>query len=168
MEKNELGSLYNCVKNSLSSYRQALKTARTEYIRKLIDNHQNNPRFLFSTVRWTNKQINKIIDQQIIQWWLFFLHTFDWIVCLCLYFLLHKSLIILNYTFPGALSEEILIQFYKCYRLFNLRVIQTQLKWDLISKSSFKEAPFFCNYFMTTLKYEVTTSGQSFPASLTY
>ncbi len=35
-------------KNSMSSYRQALKTARTEYIRKLIDNHQNNPRFLFS------------------------------------------------------------------------------------------------------------------------
>ncbi len=34
----------------MSSYRQALKTARTEYIRKLIDNHQNNPRFLFSTV----------------------------------------------------------------------------------------------------------------------
>ncbi len=27
-------------KNSMSSYRQALKTARTEYIRKLIDNHQ--------------------------------------------------------------------------------------------------------------------------------
>ncbi len=80
----------------MSSYRQALKTARTEYISKLIDNHQNNPRFLFSTVRWTNKQINKIIDQQIIQWWLFFLHTFDWIVCLCLYFLLHKSLIILK------------------------------------------------------------------------
>ncbi len=41
-------------KNSMSSYRQALKTARTEYIRKLIDNHQNNPRFLFSTVRLTN------------------------------------------------------------------------------------------------------------------
>ncbi len=33
-------------KNSMSSYRQALKTARTKYIRKqinLIDNHQNNP-----------------------------------------------------------------------------------------------------------------------------
>ncbi len=45
-------------KNSMSSYRQALKTARTEYIRKLIDNHQNNPRFLFSTVaRLTNKQM---------------------------------------------------------------------------------------------------------------
>ncbi len=42
-------------KNSMSSYRQALKTARTEHIRKLIDNHQNNPRFLFSTVaRLTN------------------------------------------------------------------------------------------------------------------
>ncbi len=40
-------------------YVQALKTARTEYIRKLIDNHQNNPRFLFSTVaRLTNKQMS--------------------------------------------------------------------------------------------------------------
>ncbi len=46
-------------KNRMSSYRQALKTARTEYIRKLIDNHQNNPRFLFSTVaRLTNKQMS--------------------------------------------------------------------------------------------------------------
>ncbi len=46
-------------KNSMPSYRQALKTARTEYIRKLIDNHQNNPRFLFSTVaRLTNKQMS--------------------------------------------------------------------------------------------------------------
>ncbi len=46
-------------KNSMSSYRQALKTARTEYIRKLIDNNQNNPRFLFSTVaRLTNKQMS--------------------------------------------------------------------------------------------------------------
>ncbi len=43
----------------MSSYRQALKTARTEYIRKLIDNHQNNPRFLFSTVtRLSNKQMS--------------------------------------------------------------------------------------------------------------
>ncbi len=43
----------------MSSYRQALKAARTEYIRKLIDNHQNNPRFLFSTVaRLTNKQMS--------------------------------------------------------------------------------------------------------------
>ncbi len=42
-------------KNSVSSYRQALKAARTEHIRKLIDNNQNNPRFLFSTVaRLTN------------------------------------------------------------------------------------------------------------------
>ncbi len=46
-------------KNSMSSYRQALKTARTEHIRKVIDNHQNNPRFLFSTVaRLTNKQMS--------------------------------------------------------------------------------------------------------------
>ncbi len=45
------------LKNSMSSYRQALKAARTEHIRKLIDNNQNNPRFLFSTVaRLTNNQ----------------------------------------------------------------------------------------------------------------
>ncbi len=44
-------------KNSMSSYRQALKAARTEHIHKLIDNNQNNPRFLFSTVaRLTNNQ----------------------------------------------------------------------------------------------------------------
>ncbi len=44
-------------KNSMSSYRQALKAARTENIHKLIDNNQNNPRFLFSTVaRLTNNQ----------------------------------------------------------------------------------------------------------------
>ncbi len=44
-------------KNSMSSYRQALKAARTEHIRKLIDNNKNNPRFLFSTVaRVTNNQ----------------------------------------------------------------------------------------------------------------
>ncbi len=56
-------------KNSVSSYRQALKTARTEYIRKLIDNHQNNPRFLFSifrsnihglTVNFFNEKIDNI------------------------------------------------------------------------------------------------------------
>ncbi len=41
----------------MSSYRQALKAARTEHIRKLTDNNQNNPRFLFSTVaRLTNNQ----------------------------------------------------------------------------------------------------------------
>ncbi len=33
-------------KNSMSSYKQALKAARTEHIRKLIDNNQNNPRFI--------------------------------------------------------------------------------------------------------------------------
>ncbi len=44
-------------KNSMSSYRQALKAAKTEHIRKLMDNNQNNPRFLFSTVaRITNNQ----------------------------------------------------------------------------------------------------------------
>ncbi len=43
--------------NSMSSYRQALKAARAEHIRKLINNNQNNPRFLFSTVaRLTNRQ----------------------------------------------------------------------------------------------------------------
>ncbi|XP_052463142.1 uncharacterized protein LOC128020352 [Carassius gibelio] len=45
-------------KNSMSSYRQALKTARAEHIHKLIENNQNNPRFLFSTVaKLTNYQM---------------------------------------------------------------------------------------------------------------
>ncbi len=58
MEKN-LDVFRIAWKNSMSSYRQALKAARTEHIRKLIDNHQNNPRFLFSTVaRLTNKQMS--------------------------------------------------------------------------------------------------------------
>ncbi len=48
-------------KNSMSSYRRALKAARAEHIRKLLVNYlvnnQNNPRFLFSTVaRLTNNQ----------------------------------------------------------------------------------------------------------------
>ncbi len=48
-------------KNSMSSYKKALKAARTEHIRKLRDNNQNNPRFLFSTVaRLTNKQMFQI------------------------------------------------------------------------------------------------------------
>ncbi len=46
----------------MSSYRQALKTARTKHIHKLIDNNQNNvknKRFLFNTVaRLTNKQMS--------------------------------------------------------------------------------------------------------------
>ncbi len=43
----------------MSSYRQALKAARTEHIRKLIDNNQNNPSILFSTVtKLTNKQMS--------------------------------------------------------------------------------------------------------------
>ncbi len=43
----------------MSSYKQALNVARTEHIRKLIDNNQNNPRFVFSTVaRLTNKQMS--------------------------------------------------------------------------------------------------------------
>ncbi len=43
----------------MSIYRQALKAARTEHIRKLIDNNKNNPSFLFGTVaRLTNKQVS--------------------------------------------------------------------------------------------------------------
>ncbi len=43
----------------MSSYRRALKAARTEYIRKLIDDNQNNPWFLFSTVaRLTNTHLS--------------------------------------------------------------------------------------------------------------
>ncbi len=43
----------------MSSYRQVLKAARTKHIRKLIDDNQNNPRFLFSTVaRLKNKQMS--------------------------------------------------------------------------------------------------------------
>ncbi len=43
----------------MSSYRQALKATRTEHIHKLIDNNQNNPRFLFSTeARLTNEQMS--------------------------------------------------------------------------------------------------------------
>ncbi len=41
----------------------ALKAARTEHIRKLIDNNQKNPRFLFSTVaRLTNNQTSPDIN----------------------------------------------------------------------------------------------------------
>ncbi len=57
--KTNLDVLRIAWKNSMSSYRQARKAARTEHIRKLIDNNQNNPRFLFSTVaRLTNKQMS--------------------------------------------------------------------------------------------------------------
>ncbi len=43
----------------MSSFKQSLKAARTEHIRKLIDNNQKNPRFLLSTVaRLTNKQMS--------------------------------------------------------------------------------------------------------------
>ncbi len=50
-------------KRSMSSYRQVLKVARTEHIRKLIDNNQNNPRFLFSTVaRLSNKQMSPDVN----------------------------------------------------------------------------------------------------------
>jgi len=41
----------------MSRYKKTLKTARAEHLRKLIENNQNNPRFLFNTVaRLTNKQ----------------------------------------------------------------------------------------------------------------
>ncbi len=44
-------------KDSSSRYRKTRKAARAEHLRKLIENNQNNPRFLFSTVaRLTNKQ----------------------------------------------------------------------------------------------------------------
>ncbi len=42
--KNNLEVFRIAWKNSMSSYRQALKAARTEHIRKLIDNNQNSPR----------------------------------------------------------------------------------------------------------------------------
>ncbi len=58
-EKTNLEVFRIAWKNSMSSYRQALKAARTEHIRKLINNNQNNPRFLFSTVaRLTNNQMS--------------------------------------------------------------------------------------------------------------
>ncbi len=45
-------------RNSMSSYRQTLKPARTKHIRKLVDDNQNNPRCLISQVaRLTNKQM---------------------------------------------------------------------------------------------------------------
>ncbi len=57
--KTNLEVLRIAWKNSMSSYRKALKAARTEHIHKLIDNNQNNPRFLFSTsARLTNKQMS--------------------------------------------------------------------------------------------------------------
>jgi len=44
-------------KDSMSRYKKALKTARAEHLRKLIENNQNNPRFLFKTVaRLTHKK----------------------------------------------------------------------------------------------------------------
>ncbi len=56
MEKTNLEVFRIAWKNSMSSYRQALKAARTKHICKLIDKNQNNPRFLFSTVaRLTNQ-----------------------------------------------------------------------------------------------------------------
>ncbi len=66
MEKN-LEVFRIAWKNIMSSYRQALKAARTEHIHKLIDNNQNNPRFLFSTeARLTNEQMSpkRIIPSQ--------------------------------------------------------------------------------------------------------
>ncbi len=47
----------------MSSCRQSLKAARTEHIHKLIENNQNNPRFLFSTVaRLTNKHMSSDLN----------------------------------------------------------------------------------------------------------
>jgi len=33
----------------MSRFKKALKAARAEHLRKLIENNQNNPRFLFNT-----------------------------------------------------------------------------------------------------------------------
>ncbi|MGL5292380.1 MAG: reverse transcriptase domain-containing protein, partial [Aeromonas sp.] len=44
-------------KESASCYKKALKAAKAEYFRNLIENNKNNPRFLFSTIaKLTNKQ----------------------------------------------------------------------------------------------------------------
>jgi len=44
-------------KDSMSCYKKALKAARAEHLRKLVENNQNNPKFLFNTMaRLTNKQ----------------------------------------------------------------------------------------------------------------
>ncbi len=52
-----------CGKNSMSSYRQHIKAARAKHICKLIENNQNNPRFLFSTVaRLTRFKIQKTLS----------------------------------------------------------------------------------------------------------
>ncbi len=61
--KTNLEVLRIAWKNSMSSYRKALKAARTKHICKLIDNNQNNPRFLFSTVaRLTNNQTSPDVN----------------------------------------------------------------------------------------------------------
>ncbi|XP_056301953.1 uncharacterized protein LOC130214336 isoform X1 [Danio aesculapii] len=41
-------------KESMSSYRRALKSARAEHLRQLIENNHNNPRFLFNTISVIN------------------------------------------------------------------------------------------------------------------
>jgi len=47
-------------KDGMSHYKKDLKAARAKHHHKLIENNQNNSRFLFSTVaRLTNKQINR-------------------------------------------------------------------------------------------------------------
>ncbi|KAA0724041.1 putative RNA-directed DNA polymerase from transposon X-element [Triplophysa tibetana] len=44
-------------KESASCYKKALKAAKAEHFRNLIENNKNNPRFLFSTIaKLTNKQ----------------------------------------------------------------------------------------------------------------
>ncbi|KAF7688185.1 hypothetical protein HF521_014191, partial [Silurus meridionalis] len=53
-------------KDSMLSYREALKAARAEHLSKLIENNKNNPRFLFSTVATltTNQVSEKCVPLQ--------------------------------------------------------------------------------------------------------
>ncbi|KAI5086468.1 hypothetical protein C0J45_23356, partial [Silurus meridionalis] len=53
-------------KDSMLSYRRALKAARAEHLSKLIENNKNNPRFLFSTVAklTTNQGSEKCVPSQ--------------------------------------------------------------------------------------------------------
>ncbi|KAI5086096.1 hypothetical protein C0J45_23484, partial [Silurus meridionalis] len=53
-------------KDSMLSYRQALKAAGAEHLSKLIENNKPNPRFLFSTVAklTTNKASENCVSSQ--------------------------------------------------------------------------------------------------------